>query len=234
MVTSSYIFSYATGIHLICVGKKDDDIINIWSCPSCRTMPTTVNNIMNILKKIQDDNDKLQTTFTTRLDAMQDLLNQRDSNVQKLTDIISVKTSDHNAITEITSLRIKVSELNSKLNEATWSNFRSQQKDRSLLVGSSIIRDINEKNLDNTEVICLRGGHINDVKNAVTDKATEAAYDRVVLVAGGNDCAPRDTSTDVLPSSIVDEYRSLVRVSKSKAKSVTVSSVCPRDISHPM
>ena len=219
-------------VHPPCVGEKDDDIINIWSCPSCRTMPTTVNNIMNILKKIQDDNDKLQTTFTTRLDAMQDLLNQRDSNVQKLTDKISVKTSDHNnAITEITSLRTKVSELNSKLNEATWINFRSQQKDRSLLVGSSIIRDINEKNLDNTEVICLRGGRINDVKNAVTDKATEAAYDRVVLVAGGNDCAPRDTSTDVLPSSIVDEYRSLVRVSKSKAKSVTVSSVCPRDIS---
>ena len=80
-------------------------------------------------------------------------------------------------------------------------------------------------------MICLRGGRINDVKNAVTDKATEAAYDRVVLVAGGNDCAPRDTSTDVLPSSIVDDYRSLVRVSKSKAKSVTVSSVCPRDIS---
>ena len=112
------------------------------------------------------------------------------------------------------------------LNEATWSNFRSQHKDRSLLVGSSIIRHINKKNPDNTEVICLRGGRINDVKNVVTDKATDAAYDRVVLVAGGNDCAPRDTSTGVLPSSVVDEYRSLVRMSKS----VTVSSVCP----HPM
>ena len=58
--------------------------------------------------KIQGDNDKLQTTFTKRLDAMQDALNQRDSNVQKLTDLISAKTSDHNnAITEITSLRTK-------------------------------------------------------------------------------------------------------------------------------
>ena len=114
---------------------------------------------------------------------MEDALSQRNSQVQKLTDVISMKTSEHTiAIEEITALRSKVSELHSKLNETTWSNIRSQHKDKGLLVGSSIIRDISEQNLDNTEMICLRGGRINDVKKAVTDKATDVSYDRVVLV----------------------------------------------------
>ena len=218
--------------HPPCVGEKDEDIISIWTCPSCRTIPVTLQTMMSMMMKIQEDNEQLKTLFTSKLDSMQATLKQKDSHLQKLTEVVSDKTKDNaNAVHEITALRTKVSELNSKLCETSWRNFRSQANSKSLLVGSSMIRDINESHLDNTEVICIRGGLIKDVKKVVTEKPAGVSYDRVVLVAGGNDCAPRDLSSDVTPSSIVDDYRSLVRASKSKANRVTVSSVCPRDIS---
>ena len=92
---------------------------------------------------------------------------------------------------------------------------------RPLLLGSSLIRDIVSTKLVNTDVTCIRGGKIKDFLAKV--EACDNKYDRTVLVLGGNDC-DRDTE----PDTVVNRYRELVHKVKTKSKSTTVSSICPR------
>ena len=93
-----------------------------------------------------------------------------------------------------------------------------------MLVGSSLIRDIDERKLTNTKVLCCRGAHITDLTSKVQDLKDDDKFDRAVLVGGGNDCSSLDADV----SSLLDNYRYLIEVTKAKAYDVTVSSVCPR------
>ncbi len=62
------------------------------------------------------------------------------------------------------------------------------------------------------------------MKKAVSSRPAKV-YDRIVLVTGGNDCDPKDSSKKQTPSDIVEQYHALVKVSKEKAKR------CPRIVS---
>ena len=130
-------------------------------------------------------------------------------------------------IQEIADLRSKVTELNAKIDEQSWKRFRPQSNGKSLLAGTSIIRDVCESRLDKTDVTCVPGGLISDVTNAVSKRPSDT-YERIILVTGGNDCARKEAATQHTASSIVEQYRTLVQLSKQKSRNVTVSSVCPR------
>ena len=113
------------------------------------------------------------------------------------------------------------------MNKKLWKSFRSEEKERTLLVGSSLVRDMEQSHLVNTDVVCIPGGKISDVLKTVSQAETDK-YARIALVVGGNDCDPRNPSTRETPSEIVDKYKSLIQVSKEKARNVLVSSICPR------
>jgi hypothetical protein len=167
----------------------------------------------------------------SRIATLEDNVNKKDKRIQELASTVISKTSElSNALKEIKSLRTIVSELNSKTSAETWKCFRkiSNEARPTLLVGSSIIRDISPSHLDNTDVICKPGGHISDIADEVT-KVPSDRYERIVLVAGGNNCDPKNRSAAIeTPSEIVNEYRSLVSLCKQKSNKVLVSSVCPR------
>ena len=81
----------------------------------------------------------------------------------------------------------------------SWKNFRHKSQEKTLLAGSSIIRDISETCLDNTDVACRPGGRINDITEIVK-KTPLDKYNQIVLVAGGNNCDQHDQSTAETPS----------------------------------
>ncbi|CAH1794957.1 unnamed protein product, partial [Owenia fusiformis] len=92
---------------------------------------------------------------------------------------------------------------------------------KSLLIGSSIVRDIDEAKLNNTEVICIRGGKISDIHKKLLTMKRE--FDHIYLQVGSNDCSERE---DV--KLISEDYTLLIRTAKQCSSSVTVSSVTPR------
>lgn len=126
--------------------------------------------------------------------------------------------------TENADWRRIVSELTQKMSKDTWESFRQPVK--SVLIGSSIIRDIDEDKLVNTSVICKPGGKIQNVHDVITnDLPNDEQYDTMTLVVGGNDC---DTTPPTPANDIIDRYAELIDHAKTKAKSIVVSSVCPR------
>ena len=110
---------------------------------------------------------------------------QRDQQIQELSSTLSSQNAQlSNAIKEIGSLRCTIAELNSKLQAQTWQGFRSKPKDKpTLVVGSSITRDVSEARLKNTELVCIPGGPISDVTAEVSKRQSDK-YGRIVLVAG--------------------------------------------------
>lgn len=110
------------------------------------------------------------------------------------------------------------------MNTVSWESFRKPAN--SVLIGSSLIRDIDENKLVNTSVICKPGGKIQNIHDVITnDLPNNEQYHSMTLVVGGNDC---DTTPPTPANDIVDRYAKLIDDAKTKAKSVIVSSVCPR------
>ena len=59
-------------------------------------------------------------------------------------------------------------------------------KKKTLLIGSSIIRNIDPQKLVSTDVKCIRGGKVKDVLTAIQSSDN---VDQMVIVVGSNDCA---------------------------------------------
>ena len=100
-----------------------------------------------------------------------------------------------------------------------------EQNHGTLLTGSSIIRDINQKDFDiDTEPICIRGGHVSDITAALLNKPDNEKYDNIILQVGSNNC----TNTFFNPEDFKDDFQILVKTAQSKCNNAVISSMYPR------
>ena len=76
-------------------------------------------------------------------------------------------------------------------NQSQWRNFPKPYG--MLLLGISIICDIDVKKLVGTKRECTRGGAMKDIQGSVEALPQNTKFAHSVLVAGGNDC---DSGTD--------------------------------------
>jgi len=72
-------------------------------------------------------------------------------------------------------------------------------------------------------VICKPGGKISTIRDEI--QRMNNNYNNITLVVGGNDCSNQSHNQ---AGDIVRKYEELVDISRTKCKTVTVSSVCPR------
>jgi lysophospholipase L1-like esterase/uncharacterized coiled-coil protein SlyX len=215
--------------HPSCVGEKNKDIVGVWTCPSCRKVPDLIHLMYNTMEKMREEEASFKIQVTSHLADLQKRMATKDKVINELTNIVAEQNKEISSVSqELVNLRKAMAETNNKISANTWSNFRNDTSERpTLVVGSSIIRDMSPSQLDNTRVVSISGGRIADVA-AEIDNTPSKKYDGIVLIVGGNDCDPRDPSTKKTPADLVEQYRSLVRTSKQKARNVTVSSICPR------
>ena len=173
----------------------------------CRQMACDLQYLMTTVESLTDTVDKLSNKVTRN----------NDTQVDNLT-LINDKLERENA-----TLRNSVAELTQKLNSATWRSFRTSTHKNNLLIGSSIIREVDAGKLLDTEVVCKPGGTINTLKHQMDE--LNNGYKNITLVVGGNDCDSTPTSD---PATIVTNYQALIDSAKSKSDHVVVSSICPR------
>ena len=109
----------------------------------------------------------------------------------------------------------------------SWKSFHhnvpQKSSDRHLLIGSSMIRDIDQGKLKDTDSICRDGGTIRTVKDRIA--TIDKQYEHITIVVGGND---RDSKPPITPEKSVQSYSDLIDTAKAKAGTVSVSSICPR------
>ena len=132
-------------------------------------------------------------------------------------------------MTENAEWRRVVAEMTQSIGKLSWNSFRQSPNSKSILIGSSLIKDIDSDKLIDTSVVCKPGGKIKDIHNVITnDVSNEDRYKTMTIVVGGNDC---DTTPPTSAADIVEDYAKMIDDAKSKAQDIVVSSVCPRMIS---
>ena len=124
---------------------------------------------------------------------------------------------------ENNELRKANAELTIQVNSLKWKSFRNSNQRNHVVIGSSIIRDVDQEKLLDTDVKCKRGGCISDVKSVV--EQLTPGYESVTLLVGGNDCEAKPIKS---ADAILKSYSELIDVAKEKCQTVKVSSICPR------
>ena len=146
--------------------------------------------------------------------------------VQGLTSsMTSLKDQHECAMAQAEERRQRISDLSRQVSSDHWCQLKKPHG--TALIGSSIIRDIAEEKLVATQCICKRGGVIKDLQEVLDDLPADQPLSRIILVGGGNDCDIEGDDLDV--SGITAQYRDLAACAKTKAASVTIRSVCPRN-----
>ena len=103
----------------------------------------------------------------------------------------------------------------------SWKQFRR----KTLLIGDSLLKAIDQDKLVNTEVHSMSGVRVEDVKNAIIND-TET-YDQVAICVGTNNCSDSDMDTGLTMAS----YKELIAVAQTKVNSpsdVVIASIPPR------
>lgn len=203
----------ASWVHNDCIAQSEEFVDGVWPCFKCRRMPsqvleltTAVNALSQLVQSLTDTTRDLQK----QQERTVVLLKERDESLDKLTN-------------ENLQLRQRVAEVIADPNKDKRS--QSPKPHGTVILGSSIIRDIDQNKLVATKCICIPGGYINDIQAAVDKFPPGEKLCRAVLVVGGNDC---DSREDKVIADILAEYKDLIEGAKTIASSVTVSSICPR------
>ena len=112
------------------------------------------------------------------------------------------------------ALRKEVVTLKEQVATLTWRTFRQPGQPSSLLIGSSLVRNVSRDKLA-------------DVKRKLEQQPS--GFDTITVLAGGNDC---DTSPPPSAEAVVEAYSAVIDTALVKARTVIVSSVCPRLTTH--
>ena len=138
-------------------------------------------------------------------------LRQRCDKLEK--DNESLKETNKHFETELSKLKASRSESSA-----------ANQTKTSLLIGSSIIRDIDADKLRDADVVCLPGDNIGNVHTFL--RQSERSFKDVTILVGGNDCAAR---TDPEPvAELLQQYKTMAAEANRLADYVRVATVIPR------
>ncbi|CAH1788018.1 unnamed protein product [Owenia fusiformis] len=191
-------------LHTRCTSKYDSDI-----------------NTRNLVAIIQDLKVAVDNT-TAKVDALQSTVSAINTTNLDLVKQLSAKTATCNELEkECKSLRETLNwhKMNKSQNEPVKPHPKNASK--TLVIGSSIVRDLDQDKLNDVEVISIGGADIDMVHKRLTNLDTK--YQKAILQVGSKDCAK---SSD--KASIKAKYQLAIKGAKNIATTVAVSSICPR------
>ena len=202
----------ASWFHVDCISKSEEYVPGFWPCFACRRMPShvseltqNINQLTTVVKTLTHSVSAMQKSFDERL-------NTKDEQLEKLKE-------------ENVKLMQTIGDISQKTNEQQWQQFPKPHG--TVVLGTSIIRDIDEQKLVATKCVCIGGGLIKDLQAAVDRFPANQKLCRMVLIGGGNDCDSQVTDLDV--TVIVSQFKDLIDSAKCIASTVSVSSICPRN-----
>ena len=189
---------------------KCDADRGVWPCPECRHTSARLKSLIDTVAQLVNVVTEIGVKLTSSEKAREE--------ERAAAAVESAALRQQNEL-----LRCNVATLGEQMTTLTWKTFRPSGQPSSLLIGSSIIKDVLKENLYDTDVVCLRGGQIADVRSRL--EVLPSGYDSITLLVGGNDC---DATPPPPAATIVDSYGELLEMAQVKARKVIVSSICPR------
>ena len=179
-----------------------------WHCLDCGRMPL----------EVKDMNSKIDTLTDLVRSLIENGNEDRQTNrenVRKLDEENTVLRHQNEVLTR------EVNELKRRL------NVRKTEQNKSLILGSSIIRNIDEKKLDNTEIRCLRGAKVKDLNKELQQaKSAGKKYTQIILLGGGNDAAQKPEDIDL--ESVLECYECAINTAKDMSSNIAIAAIPPR------
>ena len=189
-------------IHPECVGEDDKDIVGIWTCTTCRVIPTHVHDLLD------------------RMVALEALIVKLDKSNEQLVSLVSEQNNVIHALRDDRRVarRPGLPDID---------NARSPSV--TLLAGNSLLRDVHDGAFTSGKrnAITVRkksGATLNDIVEMIDEvsRADNLDIGKIVIVGG-----TRELMGNVPTHEIKENMELLVQKAKTVTPSVTVSSVLP-------
>ena len=190
-----------TWAHYECVDEGEDDIVGIWTCNTCRKMPTMVVQLIDMVTKLRDSMSEM-----------------RNANAQ-LVGILTEHQSELHRLREDLKERLPVSKANTQA-EAT---IDSPWKPTTLLVGNSLLRDVHHPVANDGSAVTVQrkpGATLSDLTDMLNE---HKEVTNAIIVGGSREIHNEATSLD----DINDGFSRLIDTARAAAKTVYVCSVLP-------
>jgi len=205
----------AVTYHKSCVGMKGRKP-NVWFCILCKRMSTTVSSLKGQVKELETK----AYIQDIRITEQDDKINEQERLIKSL--------QEENATLKAIMDTQKVISPNDEATESTdkaSDPVSNNETTKTLLIGDSILRDINERGLDNTKVECLRGKKAEDIQQKLKETNIHE-YGTVVIHGSTNDCTSivNEQLAEMVYEEIIDDLNT-----RSPSTAVVISTICPRD-----
>ena len=147
-----------TWIHPECVGQNDSDIVGIWTCPTCRTLPVLVQQLL--------DQSSVLESMLVRLDLF----------------------ANRQFVALVGEQRKEMSELRDGMksaNACSYADVVRAPRGVTLLVGNSLVRDIDVmRTADSAETIvcCKSGASFAEIGDMIDEVANHDKLNGIVVV----------------------------------------------------
>ena len=118
-----------------------------------------------------------------------------------------------------------MNELSNTYSTGSHSHVTDNRND--LIIGSSVIRDIDQSKLQKTTVKCIRGGRIHGIGDVL--KKSNENYKSVSIIVGGNDCGNRSAAAAPVDE-ILTSYKERVAEARTLTSYIRIAIVLLRDV----
>ena len=196
--------------HLVCVALPPEEM-GVWPCPECRHLARDVRQTKDVLHTLMEHMNTIMDTQKNQCEV----LNLEKS--QLLNELSRLENENE-------TLRARNAELEHQLQNVTSA---PSINSTTLVIGSSLIRYIDENKLKDTEVRCMSGAKFRDIAAELVALAdSDNRYARIVILAGGNDAAAPTEHINL--EDTVESARAAISAAKRMSDEVAVSEIPPR------
>ena len=196
--------------HTECVGIDNSDEVGFWPCPDCRN--------------IAADMKLMREAVTTTMETTNATIRQLAYNINIISDTLSQRNFEcERLLADNCDLRHKITLLTTENNDTRWGRL---MRHKTLLVGDSVLKKIDEEKLNATKVDAVSGTTVKDVQHRL--QAQTAKYENMIVCAGTNDCSDADIDEQRFEAT----YRDVVKSAKElvlDGRGVRISSIPPRN-----
>ena len=196
--------------HTECVCIDNSDEIGCWPCPDCRN--------------IAADMKLMREAGTTTMETTNATIRQLAYNINIISDTLSQRNFEcERLLSDNCDLRHKITLLTTENNVQQWGRL---MRHKTLLVGDSLLKKIDEEKLNATKVDAVSGTTVKEVLHRL--QAQTAKYENIIVCAGTNDCSDADIDEQRFEAT----YRVVVKSAKElvlDGRDVRISSIPPRN-----
>lgn len=191
----------------------------IWTCFECR-------QLMPCIKALQREIGTLKENQGQMMDMLQKITKNFEAEERQ-----RIKAEE-----ELAAVKSQLSDLAKLTNERLCTHERTTTTSivshhqapptapplRNLLLGTSLLRNVDQAKLDNWEIKAKSGATIDEIHKELIDIPESQTYNEIVMVCGSIDIESKEAAATI------QDYQALITSASMISKKITISSILPR------